>query len=431
MLHDALDTHRWAVAVCHRRFGKTVLAVNQLIKGALTCGKPRPRFAYIAPYRNQAKDIAWAYLKHFSKPIPGHVVNETELRIDYPNGGQVRIYGADNEDALRGIYLDGVVLDEYGLMSQTIWGEVIRPLLSDREGWAFFIGTPNGRNQFYDIATKAQRDAGWFYASYKASQTGILPDRELQDARAAMTQDEYDQEYECSFEASVKGAVYGREMAAVRAENRLTHVPYDPAMPVDTWWDLGIGDAMAIWCSQTTITGAVHLIDYYEANGFGLDHYKRWLDGKPYHFGNHWAPHDIQQRELTSGHSRLELARAMGIAFQIVKRTATEVRASLDDGIHAVRMLLPKCYFDAEKCARGIDALQHYHWRFNKALKQFDGTPEHDWASHGADAFRMLALGHQMPRRKREPQVGFRDFDEGDPPRYRQRGRVAVGRGGY
>lgn len=423
VLHAALDAHRFAVAVCHRRFGKTVLAVNQLQKRALLCDKPRPRFAYIAPTYRQGKAVAWDYMKHFAAPIPGHQVNESELRIDYPNGGQVRIYGADNPDSLRGIYLDGVVLDEYGLMDPIAWEEVIRPLLTDRQGWAFFVGTPNGKNQFWKIAQEAQTTPGWFYAVYRASQTGLLPAAELQSARATMTQDQYLQEFECSFEASVRGAVYAREMQQAREDGRLTLVPYDPALPVDTNWDLGYRDATAIWFSQSAYAGAVRLIDYYEGTQHALDHYAQVLKSKPYLYGEHWFPHDVEQTELGTGHSLLETAREL-FRGQIVR---VAPRLPVEDGVHAVRMLLPKCYFDAKQCERGIETLTNYRWDLNSKIKEFTHLPVHDQWSHGADAFRTLAVRYQAPVLKRQSASQGRDRDP-DDPRVRQQGFV---RGGY
>jgi phage terminase large subunit len=401
VLHDALDDHRWAVAVCHRRFGKTVLAINQLLKCALLCQKDRPRFAYIAPYRNQAKDAAWAYLKHYSNVIPGVTVNETELSVDLPNGGRVRIYGGDNEEGLRGIYLDGVVLDEYGTMTRTIWGEVIRPLLSDRQGWAFFIGTPNGRNQFYELIhgdgqkwTGAKNTSGWFCVEYRASQTGILPDDELEDARRTMTEDQYLQEYECSFEAAVKGAVFAREMNAARESGRITRVAHEPRVPVDTSWDLGIDDAMAVWFSQTLPGGEIRLLAYYENNGRGLDHYVGVLRDTAQRFnftyGEHYFPHDVAVKELGTGVSRLETLRTMGLYAVIPVQ-----KMALDDSINAARMLFPRCWFNETGCEKGIDALRNYRWK--EATKNQTGRtlPVHDWASHGADAFRTLACAPQ------------------------------------
>ena len=398
-VHRALDRARFSALVCHRRFGKTVLAVNHLIKAALACTKPRPRFGYIAPTYAQGKAIAWDYFQHYSAPIPGVAINQSELRIDYPNGGQVRIYGGDNPDSLRGLYFDGVVLDEYGLHRPAVFTEVIAPALSDRGGWALFIGTPNGKNQFYDVVQKAKAlqadgDPHWHYAAYKVTDTGYVNAAELAHARAAMTEDEYAQEYLCSFEASVRGAYYAKEMAAAENEGRITTVPIDPILPVHTDWDLGIGDSMAIWFSQSLRSGEVRLIDYYEDSGEGFPHYIRVLREKGYTYGTHWAPHDIKVRELTSGRSRLEVAASLGLRFELVPQGA------FDDGIHAVRMLLPVCWFDRARCQVGIEALRHYRKQLNTVLNEYKPTEVHDWASHGAAAFRYLAVRHQVPKAK-------------------------------
>lgn len=357
----------------------------------MTCKKLRPRVAYIGPTYRQSKSTVWDYAKYYARPIPGVKFNESELRVDYPNGGQVRVYGGDDPDSLRGLYLDDVVVDEYGLHSADIFSTVLRPALSDREGSALFLGTPNGKNQFYDMQKFAQTDPDWFYACYKASETGILSAAELLAARKVMTADEYAQEFECSFEASVKGAIYATELEAVRASKRLCSVPYDPAMLVDTTWDLGVGDATSIWFSQSTPGGEVRLIDYYEASGEGLPHFSGVLAAKGYAYGTHWAPHDIQVRELGSGKSRIETARSLGITFRVVPNIPIE------DGIHAARMLMPRCWFDAAKTAPGVECLQHYRRDYNTRLNEFKATPVHDFASHGADAFRYLAVRHKTP----------------------------------
>jgi phage terminase large subunit len=429
-IHDALDVYRWAVAVCHRRFGKTVLAVNQLQKSAKNCRKPRPRYAYIAPTFTMGKSICWDYLKHFSRPFPDVEVNESELRIDYRDtDAQIRIYGADNPDRMRGLYFDGVVLDEYGLMPANTFSEVVRATLADREGWALFIGTPNGKNQFYDVVQQARMDPSWFLAEYRASQTGILPRTELENAKASMTEDEYLQEYECSFEASVKGAVFARELMAARADGRVTVVPYDPLLKVDTDWDLGVNDQTAIWFSQSSPGGQVRLIDYYEASGFGLDHYAGVLRDKPYVYGNHWPPHDIAVRELGSGNSRLQAAWSMGLNFQAPPEGGAP---SLKDTIHAVRMMFPRCWFDERKCAKGIETLQHYRWDFNARIDDFTGHPVHDWASHGADAFRGLGFRHYIPKHQpeREARAEQRRAQKDDEP-FRWQSRKQATRGGY
>lgn len=385
-IHHRLDQTRFGVVVCHRRFGKTVMAVNHLIKGALTCQLDRPRFGYVAPTYTQAKQVAWDYLKHYTSVIPGVSYNETELRADLPNGGRVRLYGADNPDSMRGMYFDGVVCDEFGLMKGRTWSEVLRPALSDRKGWALFIGTPNGRNAFYDLWQDAKSLEDWFPAAFKASETNIIPDDELASAKRTMTEDEYAQEFECSFDASVRGAVYAKELSQARAEGRVGRVPYDPVMPVYTSWDLGVGDATAIWFAQGK-GSEVRIIDYYEASGEGLQHYASILDARRYKYERHLAPPDIEVRELGSGRSRKEIAASLGIRFDVVKNL------KLEDGINSARMFLPRCWFDEQKCKAGLEALQNYRWDFNQRLDEFKSSPVHDWASHGADAFRYLALG--------------------------------------
>ncbi len=391
-IHRGMEAHRFGACVCHRRFGKTVCAILQLIIAALECRKERPRFAFIAPTYTQAKSIAYDYLAHYSSPIPGIKTSISELSVTYPNGGQVRLYGADNPDSLRGLYFDGVVLDEFGLMPPRIFSEVLRPALSDRQGWALFLGTPAGKNQFYDVMQQARTDPTWFHAEFKASQTGIIVPEELAAARKDMTADEYQQEYECSFEASVKGAIYAGELETSRSSGRVAIVPYDPILPVDTDWDLGVGDATSIWFSQSLRSGEIRIIDYHEASGEGLPHYAQVLASKGYTYGTHWAPHDIAVRELGSGRSRIETALTLGIKFSICPNIPIE------DGIHAARMLFPRCWFDAVKCQAGLEALQHYRRDYNTRLNEFKATPVHDWAEHGASAFRYLAVRQQTPR---------------------------------
>ncbi len=397
-----LRAKRFGVVVCHRRFGKTVLGVNLLQQGATTCDKPRPRYAFIGPTYRQAKATAWDYVQHYARAFnvgtyQGVTFHQQELRADFAhNHGQIRLYGSDNPDSLRGIYNDGVVLDEFGMHPAKTFSEVISPTLVDRGGWALFLGTPNGKNQFYDIAQHAQYEQSkgskdWFYAEYKASQTGLLDADYLAQARAVMTEDEFNQEFEASFEASVRGAIYAKEIQAARDAGRVTRVPYDPLLPVDTDWDLGVGDNTAIWFSQSLRNREVRFIDYYEASGEGLPHYAGVLQSKGYVYGTHWAPHDIQVREFGSGKSRLEVAAALGIKFAIVPNIG------LEDGISAARIFLPRCWFDQEKTKYGLEALMHYRRDFNTRLQEFKPTPVHDSYSHGADAFRGCAVRQQPP----------------------------------
>lgn len=374
---------RWACIVAHRRAGKTVACINDLIRRAITEGKKDGRYAYIAPFHQQAKTVAWDYLLQFSDSVRRDK-NASELWVELLNGARIRLYGADNPDALRGIYLDGAILDEVADMRPRVWGEVIRPALSDRKGWAVFIGTPKGHDAFYERFKEAQSDDGWFASLLKASETGIIDGAELESARKDMTADQYAQEFECSFEAAIHGAIYAKELEAARADGRICRVPHDPSLPVHTVWDLGVGDATSIWFAQQH-RGEIRIIDYYEASGEGLPHYAQTLQAKGYTYGKHYAPHDISVRELGSGLSRLDTAAKLGIKFERIPQQ------SLEDGIHAARLIFPRCLIDADKCASGIEALQHYRWDYNERMGEFKSRPVHDWSSHAADSFRYLA----------------------------------------
>jgi phage terminase large subunit len=376
---------RWAVAVAHRRAGKTVACVNELVRRASGCKKKDPRFAYIAPQLNQAKDIAWQYLKEYTSFIPNVKIHESELWVQLPGGARIRIYGADNPDRLRGIYLDGVVLDEFGDMDPTVWSQVIRPALSDRKGWACFIGTPKGKNTFHKIWTEAEGRDDWTRVMLKASETDLLDAAELADARRTLSEDEYAQEYECSFEAAVKGAYYGKEMND--AADRITSVPYDPRLPVHTAWDLGVADSTVIWFVQSH-GRETRIIDVLKGEGVGLDWYAKQLQSRDYLWGNHYLPHDVEVRELGTGKSRKEVLEGFGIKVTVCPNIP------IADGIQAVRMLLPTCYFDREKCKAGIEALRMYRREYDEKRQEFRVNPFHDWTSHYADALRYFAVGH-------------------------------------
>ena len=386
-LHNKLQSKRWGVIICHRRFGKTVLAINHLLRDAILSEKPNPRFAYIAPTYRQAKAVAWDYLKQFSSAIPTTRFHETELRCDLPNGARIQLLGAESPDSLRGIYLDGCVHDEYAQMPASLFPEIIRPALSDRKGYAVFMGTPQGMNSFYELHEMAKDSDDWITATYKASETGILDDEELDSAKKSMSEDQYNQEYECSWVANVPGAIWAKEIEKASQAGRITNVPYDEGHKVDTWWDLGVNDSTSIWFTQN-VGRAVHVIDYYENRGEGLNFYARILQERGYLYGTHNAPHDIEVRELGSGKSRREAAYELGINFRVVPKLPIE------DGIHAAKMIFSKCYFDRDQCKVGLEALRHYHRAYNERMRTFRSTPVHDWSSHASDAWRYFSVGH-------------------------------------
>lgn len=388
---------RYSLTVAHRRAGKTVARINRLIRDAVTCSKESPRFGYLAPFYVQAKDIAWAYLKHYAGPIPSKV-NESELSIVFAhNGAQVRLYGAENADRLRGLYFDGIAVDEAQDINPRALTQVILPALADREGWLDLSGTPKGwGNMLGETYKRAQSDPEWFVQVLRASETGLIAEAELERLRKAMPENEYLQEFECSFDAAITGAYYAKELQKAEAEGRITRVPYDPMLQVNTAWDLGVSDSTVVWFWQQ-VGREIRVIDYLEAAGYGLDYYAKELKAKPYVYGKHWAPHDIRVRELGSGKSRYEVAKTLGISFDVVPDIPVK------DGIDAARLTIPRCYFDAQKCSTGLDALRQYREKMDEK-RQVALGPLHDWSSHAADGFRYLsvALKENAPKKKPE-----------------------------
>jgi hypothetical protein len=271
-------------------------------------------------------------------------------------------------------------------------------------GWAVFIGTPKGKNTFHTLWTQAENDADWFRLCLKASETQLLDAPELADARRMMSEDEYAQEYECSFEAAVKGAYYGKEMNDAESDDRIAPVPYDPRLPVHTAWDLGVADSTVIWFVQT-VGRETRFIDCLKGEGVGLDWYAKRLFERDYVWGNHYLPHDVEVRELGTGKSRKEVLAGLGITATVCPNIP------IADGIQAVRMLLPNCYFDKVKFAQGIEAQRMYRREYDEKRQEFRVNPLHDWTSHYADAIRYFAVGH-------------RDRVKSQPIRYSSRGIV-------
>ncbi len=407
-------TRRWRILVAHRRAGKTVATINGLIRTALLCKQPEPRTAYIAPLYKQSKDVAWTYLKRFTADIPDVEVNESELRVDFPgNGGRVRLYGADNPDGMRGIYLDDCVLDEFADMRPRVLPEIIRPALSDRRGSLTLIGTPRGHNEFYDVWEAAQFDPEWYRVMLRASETKLVALDELESARKLMTPEQYEQEYECSFEAAIIGAYWGKEMAEAERDGRIGDVPYDPTQPVHTAWDIGVRDATAIWFFQPLL-GGINVIDYYEASGAGVEHYAQVLKDRGYKYKHHYVPHDGMVKEWGSGRTRVEQMMSYGLKYHPVPDHR------LMDGVNAGRMTIPVARFDRVKCRDGIEAMKQYRSEYDEERKVLKPTPLHDWACHGADAWRYLAMAWRglkpAPPPKPEPKfpglgIGYTNHD--------------------
>jgi hypothetical protein len=381
---------RWAVVIAHRRAGKTVSMCADLVIGALETALPRPQFAYMAPYRDQAKKVAWTYLKDFTKPFWAKAPNESELIIFLHNGhgDESRIYvgGADNYDAWRGMYFDGIVLDEVGQIRPTAWYSVLRPALSDRKGWAIFAGTPAGKNFFWQMREEARLNpATHILLELPASKTGILDPDELRDAKAQMTPESYAVEYECSFDAAIPGAYYAKQIGEAYEEKRVGEFPIDPEQPVDLVADLGYTDSCSWWGWQTSPDG-YRIVEFYEADGQAIQHYIDWVKSRPYKVGTVYLPHDARAKSLQTGKSIIEQFLQSGIRPQLVPEMG------LQDGIEAARLVIPKCYWDEGKTYDGLEHLRAYMREWDERTQTFRNRPKHDQHSHASDAFRYLAL---------------------------------------
>lgn len=481
-LHDYL--RRFNVLVCHRRFGKTVFAVNEMIDRALKNPKKNPQYAYIAPTYKQARKIAWKYFKEYTKNIPGVTVLKSELSITIARPGRLdpltgesdpdeiefMLVGADDPDSIRGMYLDGAILDEYAQCDPIIWGEIVRAALADRKGWAIFIGTPKGRNAFYERYQKARdsqeyakqyemahdivteiRDwkefeikygihknlpqvelkallkkmnpklaenyqawrkyltsRQWYSALYRASETGVLDQDEIDEMIQDLADEEIQQELECDFAAAIKGSYYGHLLNKAKEDSRICHLPLNPTRPVDTFWDIGVGDKCTIWFRQKI--GAVYnYVHYYEYNGEGVQFYKNILDalaapegvttmvkdgkgrlipmdGRGFRYGRHVWPHDGKVTEFGTGVTRQETAAKLGLRVEI------QHKQSIDDRIQAGRTRIQISFFDERYCKRGLECIYNYQKEWDDKKQMFKETPLHDWSSHGADGFGYSAL---------------------------------------
>lgn len=410
-----INRKRFSVLAIHRRFGKSVCAISECIDQALTCPLHNPRVAYIAPFYKQAKSIAWDYLKDFTANIPKSKAYESELKVDIPMGEQgtarIQLFGADHPDSLRGLYFDFVVFDEFGLQPISIWEEVVRPALADRKGAAMFLGTPNGKNHFYEMYRKAVQEMNnnneeWFAATYRADETNVVDAKELESMKENMPDSKYRQEMLCDWSAAVQGAFYADDLNRVRNDGRITNVPYCRSLPVYAAFDLGIDDQTAIWFVQF-LRNEIRLIDYVEYSDKGLLDILAEIQQYPYIYGELIMPWDIVNRELTSGVSRKESVEELG--FEVI----VAPKLTIEDGINAVRALLSQCWFDEQKTALGMDCLENYRKKFDHRTNTFLMRPEHDRFSHGSDAFRYLCVAYDPSMGEFMSRSGRRGYSNG------------------
>lgn len=385
-----------AVAVWHRRGGKDLFSLNW----CATAMAERPGvYWHLFPTYNQGRKIAWdgftkdgrKFIDHFPEPLI-EAKNNTEMKLTLKTGGVYQVIGTDDPDRLVGANPVGCIFSEYSLQDPRAWN-YIRPILAENGGWAIFIYTARGNNHGKRMLDMAKKNPNWFAQVLTVDDTRAIPLAAVQEERdSGMPEEMIQQEFYCSFEAPIVGAYYGSQMMKMSEESRICNVPYEPALPVHTAWDLGVGDATSITFYQ--VYGLeVRIIDYCEASGEGLPYYAKILKEKDYVYGMHFAPWDIEVREFSSGKSRKETAASLGIKFQVVKQH------SIEDGIENVRNFLPRCWVDSKKAERLVDCLRNYRKEYDEVRKVYKNVPVHDWASHGADCFRYLAWGFREKKK--------------------------------
>jgi phage terminase large subunit len=395
-----------AVLVWHRRAGKDKTALNYTISQMFPENGGRiGTYYHFLPTYNQGKKIIWDGIDYngmkFMDHFPPELVaskNETEMQVTLSNGSIYQVIGTDKMDNIVGTNPLGCVFSEYSLQNPKAW-DLFRPILRENKGWALFIYTPRGRNHGKQLYEMAKNNPEWFCElrtvldTEREDGSPIITSADIEnDRKEGMDEQLIQQEYYCSFEGYQQGSYYSKQLREAELTNRIANVPWDCRLQVHTFWDLGIGDAMSIWFMQR-VGKEYRFIDYYEASGEGISYYAKYLSQKPYKYGVHYMPHDASVRELGTGISRKDRAEQLGIRpVEVVPNNI-----SVEEGIDAVRAVLPVCWFDKEKCEHGLNALANYRKEWDEDRREFKARPYHDWSSHGADAFRIFAVGWDEP----------------------------------
>ena len=390
-----------AVAVWHRRAGKDSLSLNWTATAAWfdRVGV----YWHMLPEAAQARKAIWDGVDRqgrrmidqaFPHDIRAGKANETEMKIRLRNGSIWQVVGSDNYNSLVGTNPVGIVFSEYSLAKPAAW-DFLRPILAENGGWAVFIYTPRGENHGYDLYQMARANPDWFCEVLPVSKTGAIGPKVIADERRSGMPDEMiQQEYFCSFSAPLIGSYYGKLLETAHEECRVGLIPYDPALPTHTFWDLGIGDTTAIWAAQFT-GREIRIVRSYEASGHGLDHYVGVIRDWGIGAGDDWLPHDAKVRELGTGRSRVETLAELIRKANLPRRLRLTPNLGLEDGVNAARVILPQCRFDLDRNRGGLKALRHYEREWDEGKRCFKTTPLHNWASHFADAFRYLAVAYR------------------------------------
>lgn len=386
------------IQVWHRRAGKDKTDFNYVVKRA---ARERGAYYYYFPTMAQGRKILWEGMDRSGMPFLHHIPPELlagrpdnqEMKLTLVNGSIIRVVGTDRTEVV-GPNPRGCVFSEFSLQNPRAWNYV-RPILAENGGWAIFNFTPRGRNHAWRLLRMAKGNPGWFTQLLTVDDTGAISKEAIEDERrAGMSEDLIQQEFYCSFDLGMEGAYYAKILTAIAAKGQVGRCPYDPAVPVYTVWDLGVGDSTAIWFVQF-VGQEIHLIGYYEASGEPLEHYAKVIKAKGWLYAKHLVPHDANARSLQTGRSLVDLAKLLGLVLEVQPATGVEY------GIEVVRGLLGRCWFDEVDAAAGLEALEQYRKAVNERLSDEQHTtfmdhPLHDWTSHGADAFRVMAVYYRQ-----------------------------------
>lgn len=404
---------RRAVACWHRRAGKDEVCLHHT---ALAAHKRVGNYWHMLPEYSQARKAIWdAINPHTGKkrideafpPVLRKFTRDQEMMIGFGNGSTWQVVGSDNYNSLMGTAPAGMVLSEYALANPSAWG-YLSPILMENKGWALFISTPRGNNHFKSMLKSAQADPAWFAQVLTAKDTGVFAAGDLDSELIRLQEqhgDDYGkslwlQEYFCSFDAAIPGSIWGDCLDRAQAQGRIGNVPVDGAVPVLTAWDLGRTDSTAIWWYQI-VANEIHVVDYHESNFKDIPFYAELLRQKAkergFVYGTHWLPHDARARTLAAGGKSIQ----QQMIDAKVGKVAIAKRLDHVDGIQAARATFPRCWIDGYHCEQGIEVLRNYKYEWDDDKRTFSAQPVHDWASHGASAFRTLSLSWKYPKEAR------------------------------
>lgn len=393
-----IDGGTRACEIWHRRAGKDSASLNW---ACIDAHRKIGTYLHLLPTARQGRKVVWDNInpgtgtKVIDQVFPKQLCktrNATEMKIELKCGSIWQVGGSDNYDALVGTNIRGIVFSEWALADPMAW-EYMRPILVENGGWAIFIYTPRGRNHGWDTYQTARTSKDWHCSllsidnTFKSPKVPVITHERVQKERDdGMAEETIQQEFFCSFEGGLVGAFYTRELADAETSNRIGDYPWNPELPVSTFWDIGFRDNTAIVFAQRHQSGVPIIIDYYENRNMPMEHFIKYCSEQPYLYDAHWGPHDFDNTDWATGKTRTEMAAVLGYNFDIVPGLPVM------DGIDAAKRMLRRCFIDKFKGDRLLDALHSYRRQYDEKRRIFLDRPYHDWSSHGSDAFRYMSI---------------------------------------